>query len=472
LLERFYRTNYQGLQTLSKAGKITAQDLITAFGASNEELERRFRELPLTWNVAMTRIRNSLVNFAMQVVRASQGFSILAQVVMFAFTRIEWAVRRAIDFFGGLTNVVEVFQYALLVALAAGTAALIPFAAATLAALWPWLAIGAAIIAAGVALQDLVYWIQGKGSAIGALVGPFEDIQKQLKETFGFGEGGIFSGLKLPEGTTKDWFTYLGLPTSDVIEATKRELKGISDAFEAIDAILRRWGTGFPRFEDTFREFMFFYNWVKNTNWDEVFTLENFKKTAIQMWEEFKKPFIDAMAWIRDQFNIKIEWPGLQYIIDKATGWINDLRTLISKIPGLGGLAPAGAPQEPATATFGSDAISAAFAKGQVPGQTTPGAQDTGGILQTMKDFFINEPMKALGVGMPWDKTGVGPTTTNNNVAPILQQTNNIAVTTSPDEAALAQMVADRVSAQSPSLLDQVSRQIQDAIPRTEAATA
>jgi hypothetical protein len=59
----------------------------------------------------------------------------------------------------------------------------------------------------------------------------------------------------------------------------------------------------------------------------------------------------------------------------------------------------------------------------------------------------------------------------NNNVAPVLNQTNNINVTTSPDEAAIAALVAQGVQTQAPGLLDQVTRQVQDAIPRMERAT-
>ena len=104
-----------------------------------------------------------------------------------------------VDFLGGAENAIEVVGYAFLVALIPVVPLLFEIAAATLVALAPWIAIGAAVLLVGVAIQDIVYWMQGKGSLIGSWVGPFEDLKNKMA-TAVFGPDFLESFAKIKQG--------------------------------------------------------------------------------------------------------------------------------------------------------------------------------------------------------------------------------------------------------------------------------
>lgn len=199
LQEYFERTTGSSdLRELAKQHKITTTAILAAVKSISPEMEARFKNVPVNLAQGFTYARNQLVLLMSNFIR----FSRLSILLGTALVRLVNLVK---DFFqwldhavGGLTRVFEVLGYALAVVLgpwlirqlALATFWTLRWAAATLAANWPWLLLGAAIVGVGIAIQDLVYWIQGKGSALTSWLGPFEDFKKE------FGNLDVFSPFR------------------------------------------------------------------------------------------------------------------------------------------------------------------------------------------------------------------------------------------------------------------------------------
>ena len=192
------------LRELAKEGKVTAEAVIAAFKKTSTALNDQFNQVPQKLGRVFTRIYNDLVNVTSQIYKIVDSSVFMGKVVWFIWNQFTSYVKSAVEWLGGLKQTIELVSIAIGVvmvrALVMATAATIRWAIASWAAILPWLAIGVAIAAVAVGIQDLMYWVQNKHSLIGTWVGPFE----KLKENFS--KLDIFAGFRLFSDIMKgDW---------------------------------------------------------------------------------------------------------------------------------------------------------------------------------------------------------------------------------------------------------------------------
>jgi hypothetical protein len=208
LLEDYFKTDEEGLRALSKSGKITFDELTKALSEKNDKLEASFAKVPWTIGRAFTYARN-------QMVMAAAEFLKITRLSIIFGTAIKWLTDQVVNMFkaffnaiGGLKNAIEVLGIAMALVLGPRMLAYLidmvawmwRFTAANWAAVWPWVAMAAAVAAVAIAIQDLVYWIQGKRSAIGTWVGSFKDLKSN------FANLDIFAGFRVFNDLMKgDW---------------------------------------------------------------------------------------------------------------------------------------------------------------------------------------------------------------------------------------------------------------------------
>ncbi len=133
-----------------------------------------------------------------RVIEFAQGFARMLETTWGVLSKVVKVVGALVDLFGGLNNqfVVggAVFTFgAALAAIYAGTAItgikafldIIRMINVEQLKMWvtnPYFAIAAGIFLAVLAIQDFVYWVQGKGSLLGDMFGSFDNVKKFFAE--------------------------------------------------------------------------------------------------------------------------------------------------------------------------------------------------------------------------------------------------------------------------------------------------
>jgi hypothetical protein len=248
LLEDYFKTDEEGLRALAKSGKITFDELTKALSEKNDKLEASFAKVPWTIGRAFTYARN-------QMVMAAAEFLKITRLSIIFGTAIKWLTDQVVNMFkaffnaiGGLKNAIEVLGIAMALVLGPRMLAYLiemvawmwRFTAANWAAVAPWLAMSAAVAAVAIAIQDLVYWIQGKPSLIGTWVGSFKDLKSN------FAQLDIFSGFRAIGDVFKgDWKgAWQDLQTS--LGSTQAIILEIVTAIGLVTAAFILWGVGGP----------------------------------------------------------------------------------------------------------------------------------------------------------------------------------------------------------------------------------
>jgi tape measure domain-containing protein len=203
-LAEYYKTDEKGLRERAKAGKVTADDIVAAFGQANEKLDAEYAKLPQKLNRVFARIRNDIVNVTSQIYKMADASETMGRIVWWVWQRIANGFKYVSDVLGGLKQTVELVSYiigvVLVKALMTATAWGLRWTATNWAAVLPWLAMTAAIVGVALAIQDLVYWVQGKRNFIGTWVGSFADLKKNFENL------DIFAGFRLFSDVMKgDW---------------------------------------------------------------------------------------------------------------------------------------------------------------------------------------------------------------------------------------------------------------------------
>jgi hypothetical protein len=327
------------------------------------------------------------------------------------------------------------------------------FKLASLAALWPWLAIGAAVVAAGLAIQDFVYWLQGKGSLLGSWVGPFEDIQKAI-EDMPFVK--FFSGIRdIMQGNFGEGW-----------EKIKDSLGSVNGAIQVILASIAAVGVAFAawellKFPSLILELGNVVNRILGIKPPVKAVEDSFKKmagTATASAESAGKSLelIGAQTALRILPQIALMtkvYSDLQKFSEmkpeelKATqeanaGWLMNL-------PVMKQLGQAGTWMQEQYAKLGGPTYESLFGGKEAPAPGAPAAP------------LVPEIPAAQAVA-------AAPV---NNVNTNLAQSNNITVNvTTADE--IARQVQALMNQSSTQILDTVSRQISDSLPNTEKKAA
>ena len=208
ILKEFFKTNEDGLRKLAKDGKITSEVIVQAFGQANAKLDAEHAKLPMTLRRAFNIIHNDMSKFVADIFKATEAFDWMGRTVIFVWERIKYSIKTVSDAVGGLTNLIRFLGIliavtvgpAIIRTLVLATAQTVKWAIANAGLLIQWLAIGAAIFAVAIAIEDVVGWMQGRRSLIGTWVGPFDELAENFKKL------DIFAGLRIFDDLMKgDW---------------------------------------------------------------------------------------------------------------------------------------------------------------------------------------------------------------------------------------------------------------------------
>jgi hypothetical protein len=208
LLEQYFKTDEDGLRALAKAGKITFEEFTKALGTVSPDLEAKFAKVPWTVGRAWIYARNQLVLAAAEFLKVTRLSIIFGTALKRLTDLIVNMFKSFFQAIGGLKNAIEVLGIAMALVLGPRMLAYLidmvawmwRFTAANWAAVAPWIAMAAAVAAVAIAIQDLVYWIQGKPSLIGTWVGSFKDLKSN------FANLDIFAGFRVFDDLMKgDW---------------------------------------------------------------------------------------------------------------------------------------------------------------------------------------------------------------------------------------------------------------------------
>ncbi|MFP8637822.1 tape measure protein [Klebsiella michiganensis] len=244
-----FGTDVKGLRAMSEAGKLTAETMIKAFekmAASNTDL---LKKQGWTWGQTMTVMKNDWQAFLAQATIGGEWRK---------FT--DWAANTLIPLARGAEKEVAAFwstladesKSAILIGiLGAVGAAFTALAIPVIAAVWPFLAIGAAVWVVYEAFVEWKAWLDGKGGTIfDSVFGSFDEFERRypnliaalrtIIDLAGKAASGIDNATKqngsngiISDAIENPWMTaFKGLYNLTPLPNTFRSLGGLSDMFD------------------------------------------------------------------------------------------------------------------------------------------------------------------------------------------------------------------------------------------------
>jgi tape measure domain-containing protein len=172
---------------LVNSGQMTSKMFGDAFLKMSDEINKRFLKMPLTFARAFQTVRNFFGKLIYDIGQASHIWTNLAALIIWGGHSIVDTIRSMSDAVGGFGNLLETIGIIFAAAMGPGTLQMIGrllvairgITAAGIAAAAPWYLIFGAILAVGLAVQDVWTWVQGGSSITEELIGPWE----QWRET-------------------------------------------------------------------------------------------------------------------------------------------------------------------------------------------------------------------------------------------------------------------------------------------------
>lgn len=244
-----FGTDVKGLRAMSEAGKLTAETMIKAFekmAASNADL---LKKQGWTWGQTMTVMKNDWQAFLAQATIGGEWRK---------FT--DWAANTLIPLARGAEKEVAAFwstladesKSAILIGiLGAVGAAFTALAVPVIAAVWPFLAIGAAVWLVYEAFVEWKAWLDGMGGTIfDSVFGSFDEFERRypnliaalrtIIDLAGKAASGIDNATKqngsngiISDAIENPWMTaFKGLYNLTPLPNTFRSLGGLSDMFD------------------------------------------------------------------------------------------------------------------------------------------------------------------------------------------------------------------------------------------------
>jgi hypothetical protein len=522
--------------------KMNVKDLIETLAKPSDTLNERVSKLPFTISRAFAMIKNDITEAAAAIMKLTVGFGGVGKILWSTFSFAKGVVTGLVKELGGLKSTIELVGIALAIALGPIvlrqalllTASFIEMAVASWAVWLPWIAIGAAILAAALMVQDIMIWMRNPNSktVMGDLLGPFEEVKKKFDE---FAPVKAFNAIKdIFQGDFSKGFTTLwGLLTDTdtrttllittiggvvaafglwkVIEFTGL-LSALSRVVDAVAGVKNEviatkniaegksptatpttgagttgtgtTGTGTTIVPST-AETVAPGNPRLRRNVQRAGAIMSLTAIAADLAENTgvmksgMKERLDAAAqyaglgMLIGSF-VPVIGTGIGGGIGAALGFTQpEIERLLKSVPQtpedqkqriLGPVAPLStSPSNMPTFDDPIPVLPVTPPGAQAPSSPSPNADPIGPIV-------------------PWGTTSltpqvspfnaVGPQAVENTVnAGGINPIYNITVTAQMDEAQVAAAVQRSVTSQTPDLLDKVSRQISDAIPRTEKAT-
>jgi tape measure domain-containing protein len=518
-LADFYKTDEAGLRAMAKAGKVTADDIVKAFGSANAELDAEVAKVPQKLGFVFTNIYSDLVKVTAQIYKLTEASEFMGKIVWYVWTRFTYAVKTLTDFVGGLKNMVQLLGIALAVALgpylirtlALATAWTIKWAIANAALLVQWLAIGAAVAAVAIGIQDLIFWMQGKESIIGTWVGPFDELSENFKKL------DIFAGFRVFDDLLKgDWKaafadvkTALTSTQAIVLELTTvvslvfvswRVIKfasliasifKVKEAVEAVGGAAKATGEAIKTANKAaVPEVPTTGPMAKTPNAGSPIAAFNVAAAAIyagiygkewaqSVFDYFTGRTPEQSAAVAKQKEELDKKGGEQF-----WGFLGDLPNTLTELYNRAKNGPAEIVdaskkqlQAPTAADIPPVPVTPVSPTGTMPPvPVVPAAPQTDDKIPTIIVKPLNftdwdkQPPTSVAPGA-MGPTVAGPTTNNTEVKPTFNQTNNIHVETTLDAAQIGQIVGDKVGQYANTQLESFARSLGVGSPRVEAAT-
>ncbi|HHT1687665.1 TPA: tape measure protein [Raoultella ornithinolytica] len=244
-----FGTDVKGLRAMSEAGKLTAETMIKAFekmAASNADL---LKKQGWTWGQTMTVMKNDWQAFLAQATIGGEWkkFTDWAANTLIPLARS--AEKEIAAFWSTLAD--ESKSAILIGILGAVGAAFTALAIPVMAALWPFLAIGAAVWVVYEAFVEWKAWLDGKGGTIfDSVFGSFDEFERRypnliaalrtIIDLAGKAASGIDNATKqnggngiISDAIESPWMTaFKGLYNLTPLPNTFRSLGGLSDMFD------------------------------------------------------------------------------------------------------------------------------------------------------------------------------------------------------------------------------------------------
>ncbi|MHB2492942.1 tape measure protein [Klebsiella pneumoniae] len=244
-----FGTDVKGLRAMSEAGKLAAETMIKAFekmAASNADL---LKKQGWTWGQTMTVMKNDWQAFLAQATIGGEWrkFTDWAANTLIPLARS--AEKEVAAFWSTLAD--ESKSAILIGILGAVGAAFTALAIPVMAAIWPFLAIGAAVWVVYEAFVEWKAWIDGKGGTIfDSVFGSFDEFERRypnliaalrtIIDLAGKAASGIDNATKqngsngiISDAIENPWMTaFKGLYNLTPLPNTFRSLGGLSDMFD------------------------------------------------------------------------------------------------------------------------------------------------------------------------------------------------------------------------------------------------
>ncbi len=182
---------------LVHAGSITAKQLVDVLSAGRDEINRRYAQMPTTFERAFGEIRNMWGRLIKDIGDDSGVWEMFADGAVAASRAVITAIRKVSDAVGGFNNVLKILGILLLARFGPGglvlaiqgisalAVAIRDLGIAALVSANPVWIIGLAVAAAALAADDLYHWIRGLPSIMGDVIGPatqFSSVWAQVEE--------------------------------------------------------------------------------------------------------------------------------------------------------------------------------------------------------------------------------------------------------------------------------------------------
>lgn len=244
-----FGTDVKGLRAMSEDGKLTAETMIKAFekmAASNADL---LKKQGWTWGQTMTVMKNDWQAFLAQATIGGEWrkFTDWAANTLIPLARS--AEKEVAAFWSTLAD--ESKSAILIGILGAVGAAFTALAIPVMAAIWPFLAIGAAVWVVYEAFVEWKAWLDGKGGTIfDSVFGSFDEFERRypnliaalrtIIDLAGKAASGIDNATKqngsngiISDAIENPWMTaFKGLYNLTPLPNTFRSLGGLSDMFD------------------------------------------------------------------------------------------------------------------------------------------------------------------------------------------------------------------------------------------------
>ena len=461
------------LREMAKKGEISAERVISAFSKASGALDAQFDAVPKKIGRVFTKIYNDLVVVTAAIYKLTDASVFMGQIVWYVWTRFRNAVVAVTEVVGGLKNLIQLLGIALAVAigpmlirnLTMAVALTLRWAFANALLLVQWLAIAAAVAAVAIAIQDLVFWIQGKDSLIGSWVGPFKDLAENFKKLDIFaGFRGIGDLLKGDfAGFKKEWDIFVKDTPAEIALLVASiatigtgfwllvpAIKGVLEAIKLLRPEAVKVGEGIA--EGVAKS---------KGSVPEVIRKETSGGTAAT-------PGGNPMAGVGPRIGMQGATLGLNFW--NILGLIGEERRRAEA-----GLPEQKKPLDALMDTKPGKAYSDFYNK-YMPKIDTSGIIEgvTSGLLRFWNgpEAIRNENANRMQPTVTPGALGpaqAGPRTDIQNIQPTLNQTNNIKVETMLDAAQIGSIVSDKVKSAGEQFFNGFTRDLQRAGPRVEA---